>query len=183
MTGINTASALTFLQKYDTNKDGLDRNELMQATIDSYYNVMGNLESENNSTENVIDSFKEFILAMELNKSFNAFSNASNSFLPSDNPNTISAFDMLKAASNDGNLYDISTEDIQAENNYRYRNNQQYPYAQNISSCPSSYTPVPMGTQPYPTYSTFTGATSQNTNTYFGMSLSNTNAPVDCFYG
>lgn len=115
MTGINTFSALGFLKKYDGNQDGLSRQELMNGTLNSYSQILNDLTYGNRNLQNVMDTFQELMFAFNALDNFDAYSNASGQFLRNDNPNTISPFDLLKVASNDGNLYDLSQNDTYSQ--------------------------------------------------------------------
>lgn len=65
------------------------------------------------------------------------------------------------------------------------RFNQQTPNTRHINSqntIPQSLIPVPQGTQPYPTYSSFTGASTPCTSLNFRSTSVDSMAPVNRFY-
>jgi hypothetical protein len=144
----NTGVGLNFIQKYDRNGDGaLSKAELQQGAMASYFSAMTNMMMGN--PVGAAQSFQDLMFASQAMKNFDILSQATTGLMY-DNPNTISGFDLLKTAANDGKIQDISWFDLASQNqqnqvkgnyflmqqqaNQNYQNNNNYNNYNNYNS-------------------------------------------------
>lgn len=135
MTNISTNSALNFFKKYDFNKDGLNQQEVMVGAADNFNNIMSGLAYGNTDPNSLRNSFEQLVFATQAINNFDVFANASNEINRNDNPNTISILDLLKTASNDGDLRTLSSGDINSQGNQFMQQLQNYYNQQNPTVC------------------------------------------------
>lgn len=115
MTGINVSSAFNFYKKYDFNQDGLSRQELMQGSVNNYLGIMDDISYGTANPVIVKENFDELMFSVQAYNNFDTFSTATGNTLSNDNPNTIGMYDILKVASNDGNIYNITPMDVKLQ--------------------------------------------------------------------
>lgn len=112
MTQMNTQVGLNFIGRYDYDKNGLSRAELQQGAIESHASMMVNMLAGN--AGGFMQSMQNLQFATGALQNFDTLSQASYGHMP-DNPTTISPFDLMKTASNDGNMQNISQQDMQSQ--------------------------------------------------------------------
>lgn len=112
MTQMNTQVGLNFIGMYDYDRNGLSKAELQQGAIESHASMMVNMLAGN--PVGFMQSMQNLQFATGALQNFDTLSQATTGLRP-DNPGTISPQDLLKTASNDGNMNNISQQDLQSQ--------------------------------------------------------------------
>ncbi|MEW5819363.1 MAG: hypothetical protein AB1782_04170 [Cyanobacteriota bacterium] len=112
MTSMPTMNGMNFLARYDTNRDGLSRQELQQGQMASYFQMMQSMMTGNQA--GFMSAMQDLQFASMASQNFDILAQASGGFRP-DNPQTISPHDLMKTASNDGNRGNISKQDLASQ--------------------------------------------------------------------
>lgn len=128
MTALSTQTGLNFIGRYDLNRDGLDKNEIQQGKMNSYFNMMTSMMTGNQ--QGFASAMQDLQFASVAGQNFDILSQASGTTPRGDNNSqTISPHDLLKTASNDGRTGNLTPQDVKSQ----YRQNAQ---AQNQNQNP-----------------------------------------------
>lgn len=120
MTGFNSQLGMNFIRRYDTNGDGLSKQELKQGQMNSYFNMMTSMATGNAS--GLQAAMQDLQFASVAGQNFDILSQAAKTTPFGDNnANTISPLDLMKTASNDGNRGNLTPQDVKSQ----YRQNAQ----------------------------------------------------------
>lgn len=121
MTNFNTQSGLNFIGRYDLNRDGLSKQELQMGQMNSFLGAMTSMMSGNQ--EGFATAMQDLQFASIAGQNFDILSQASQTTPFGDNNSqTINPLDLMKTASNDGNMGSLTPYDVKSQN---AQNNQQ----------------------------------------------------------
>jgi len=124
MSSMPTQFGLNFIGRYDTNRDGLSKQELQQGQMMSYMQAMFSMMSGNQA--GFMSSMQDLQFASMANQNFDILSNATNAGPYANNSQNITPHDLMKTASNDGNRGNITRNDIASQQ----QQNQMPPFMQ-----------------------------------------------------
>jgi len=127
MTQFNTNVGMNFINRYDRNQDGLSKQELAQGKMHSYFSMMSSMMTGNMA--GFMGAFQGLQTANLMEQGFGVLSQASTGHVP-DNPQTISGNDLLKTASNDGNMRNVSSQDMKSQHQQNQQKRQMPPMMQ-----------------------------------------------------
>lgn len=127
MTSFNTQSGLNFIGRYDLNRDGLSKQELQMGQMNSFLGAMTSMMSGNQA--GFSSAMQDLQFASVAGQNFDILSQASQTTPFGDNNSqTINPLDLMKTASNDGNINSFTPQDVQSQN--RQNNQAQNPMMQ-----------------------------------------------------
>lgn len=121
MTNFNTQSGLNFIGRYDLNRDGLSRQELQNGQMNAFAGMMTSMMTGNQ--EGFSSAMQDLQFASVAGQNFDILSQASKTTPFGDNNSqTINPLDLMKTASNDGDIRSFTPQDVKSQNT---QNNQQ----------------------------------------------------------
>lgn len=114
MKGLSTQTGLNFIKNYDQNKDGLSKPELQNGKMNSCLGAMKSLLTDDK--KGFSSAMKDLQFASAAEQNFDFLSQASKTTPFGDNnPQTINPLDLMKTASNDGNVRNLTPKDIKSQ--------------------------------------------------------------------
>lgn len=131
MTALSTQAGLNFIGRYDLNRDGLSKQELQMGKMNSYFNMMTSMMTGNQ--QGFASAMQDLQFASVAGQNFDILSQASKTTPFGDNnQQTINPMDLMKTASNDGNVGSITPKDVKCQNKQNQQAQNQNPIMQFI---------------------------------------------------